>query len=700
MPAALPDADPPSALPRGTRLGEFEIRRVLGVGGFGIVYLAFDHALEREVAIKEYMPGSLAGRSPATLEVAVLSQANAESFSLGLRSFVNEARLLARFDHPSLVKVHRYWEAHHTAYMAMPYYAGQNLQQVRRALREPPDEAWLRAIVEPLLGALARLHREGVYHRDISPDNVLIEPDGRPVLLDFGAARRVIGDKSMALTAILKPAYAPIEQYGEAGAVKQGPWTDLYALGATVHYLLVGRAPPPATTRTVHDDMPPLARQALPGCSERFLRCIDWMLQPRPADRPHQVADLVDALAGRREPPAADEPFERTQLMRRGGPAPSSAPPSSAPPPSPPPDAPPADGRATGPEQPDAQAWAPTAVAEPATAAPEIWIDGRAPASPGTDRTTTEEAPPPAPASRPLDAAPPVDPPAATPASAVPTPPRRSLGWRLPALVGAGVLVALALGTLWRSGPAPQAVPVAASSPAEAPAPASAPLATAEGPGPQASATAPPAMASAPGAVPAGPSPAATTPRPSSPATAGAANRPGNAAPTAPAAAASGAYRWPMLPPPPSPGTASHPGAATSPATSPATPATGTATAAGTTSAAAPAPHTTAPAPSVNPAAAGPSAGASRQGTPTAAVTPPPRAAAPAPAPVAAEADPDGEPMVMKARVLSPSERCEGRVLIARWACIERQCSRVPELRNHPECVKLRREAEQRNEPR
>ena len=108
------DDDPPSALPRGTRLGEFELMRVLGVGGFGIVYLAFDHALEREVAIKEYMPAQLAGRT-ASMHVSLLSQSNAESFSLGLKSFVNEARLLARFDHPSLVKVHRYWEGNNTA---------------------------------------------------------------------------------------------------------------------------------------------------------------------------------------------------------------------------------------------------------------------------------------------------------------------------------------------------------------------------------------------------------------------------------------------------------------------------------------------------------------------------------------------------------------------------------------------------------
>ena len=291
-------AHPPSALPRGTRLGEFELRHVLGVGGFGIVYLAFDHALEREVAVKEYLPATLVGRTE-TMHVTLRSQSDADTFALGLKSFVNEARLLAHFDHPSLLKVLRFWEANGTAYMAMPVLRGHTVKEVRLDMTQPPDEAWMRALLDPLLGAIERLHAEGVFHRDIAPDNIQIEPDGRPVLLDFGAARRVISDKTQSLTAILKPAYAPIEQYAEAGSVKQGPWTDLYALGATMHYVLLARPPLPATARAVHDDLPPLSAQAVPGCSAEFLNIIDWMLAPRPLDRPQSVAALRDVLAGR-----------------------------------------------------------------------------------------------------------------------------------------------------------------------------------------------------------------------------------------------------------------------------------------------------------------------------------------------------------------------------------------------------------------
>ena len=315
--------DTPNALAAGTRLGEYELLSLLGVGGFGIVYLAFDHALEREVAIKEYMPASLAGRTE-TMHVTLRSHSDAESFALGLKSFVNEAKLLARFDHPSLLKVHRFWEANGTAYMAMPVMRGRTVKEIRQDMGGAPDEAWMRRILMPLLGAVERLHSEGVYHRDIAPDNIQIEPDGSPVLLDFGAARRVLSDKSQALTAILKPAYAPIEQYGEAGAVRQGPWTDLYALGATLHYLLLGRPPSPATARAVHDDASSLTTDLLPGCSDTFLQTIDWMLCPRPTDRPQNVAELRDVLEGRARPPmrrpleSAPVHWERTSVLPPG----------------------------------------------------------------------------------------------------------------------------------------------------------------------------------------------------------------------------------------------------------------------------------------------------------------------------------------------------------------------------------------------
>ena len=299
-PAAQPGHD---ALPPGTRFGEFEILCVLGVGGFGIVYLAHDHSLERQVALKEYMPVSLASRG-AGAKITVRSLAHAETYAMGLRSFVNEARMLARFDHPSLVRVYRFWEDNATAYMVMPYLQGATLRDARRAMQQPPGEAWLRNVLEPMLDALEQLHRVGVYHRDIAPDNIVLGAQGAPILLDFGAARRVISGRHKSLTAILKPSYAPIEQYAEMAAMPQGPWTDLYALGAVMHYLLFGVPPSPSTARAVQDDAEELEQRVVVGVSPHFVSAVAWMLGVRPLERPQSVASLRAALAGHSPVPA------------------------------------------------------------------------------------------------------------------------------------------------------------------------------------------------------------------------------------------------------------------------------------------------------------------------------------------------------------------------------------------------------------
>jgi serine/threonine protein kinase len=670
------------------RLGEFEIRRVLGIGGFGIVYLAFDHALEREVALKEYMPSSLAGRTDDN-RVSLRSQSDQETFDLGLRSFVNEARLLARFDNPALVKVYRYWEDYGTAYMAMPYYFGENLKSVRQRLTAPPDEAWIRAIVIPLLSAIELLHSDRIYHRDISPDNVIIQPDGRPVLLDLGAARRVISDKSMALTAILKPAYAPIEQYAEAGAVKQGPWTDLYSLGATMYFLLFGRAPSPATTRAVHDDMVPLAERGAPGCSRPFLQAIDWMLRPRPTERPQSVAELRAVLESGVPPPLpvpeGAGSWDRTMLVppppgpstqaleldltepppRRAAPADATYEPTMrVAPPRPAPPAPTLLDRAAGQEdtmyvpRPGAQDYAPTMRVGPPGAGPPA-PPTAAPASPQAfaagagDRSV-----------------------AAEPKLA---PRNRWLAPVLLALVAAG-----GAGAWWvTSGSKPK--PVTSAAPPAASAPATAATA-APGPAP-ASAPAPatPVVAPAPPQAPK-PVPAEAKPAVAKPPAAAAEPKPG------PAAAPATARKDPAVPPymPPAPAVAASRPTATSPAAAASRPTPVTATAPSATGTptlgAALAPGGgERPAPS---ATTSPAIGSGGGGT----------AAAPGTGSQAARPATEPEP-VLRTRLLSPSERCGGRVLMALWNCIERQCSRSPELKDHPECIEARQQQYRRQNP-
>jgi serine/threonine protein kinase len=284
-----------NVLPVGTHLGEFEILDLIGEGGFGIVYLAYDHSLERNVALKEYMPSGLAMRT-TKMAVSVRSEHNAETFSAGLKSFINEAKILAQFDSPALVKVYRFWEGNGTAYMVMPFYEGITLKQAYKDHRITPTEPWLRLLLADLFDAIDIIHGAQCLHRDIAPDNILLLRDGRPLLLDFGAARRVIGDLTQCLTAILKPGYAPIEQYADIAGLRQGPWTDIYALAAVVYYLIAGKAPPPAVARMVRDELVPAREVGKGKYSNAFLAVLDKALAVKPEQRFKSIAEVRRAL--------------------------------------------------------------------------------------------------------------------------------------------------------------------------------------------------------------------------------------------------------------------------------------------------------------------------------------------------------------------------------------------------------------------
>lgn len=305
-------------LPRGYRLHEFVIDSVLGEGGFGVVYTAIDTRLERKVAIKEYMPTSLATRD-ADLSVHARSSADhQEAFGAGLRSFVNEAKLLARFEHPALVKVYQFWEERGTAYMVMPLYTAPTFKRWIKQRKEPVEEAWLVEFLDGAIDALEALHRENCLHRDVAPDNILVLNEASPLLLDFGAARRVIGDMTHDLTVILKPGFAPVEQYAETSALKQGPWTDVYALCAVGYYAITGKAPMAAVARMVNDEHLPLRQFAAGRYSPRLLTALDTGLRVRPQDRPLSMAALRAHLFGE----AVTD--ERTTVITSKAPAPLS----------------------------------------------------------------------------------------------------------------------------------------------------------------------------------------------------------------------------------------------------------------------------------------------------------------------------------------------------------------------------------------
>jgi len=290
------------ALSAGTRLAEFEVQALLGVGGFGMVYRAYDHSLHRPVAIKEYMPAALVNRQDGQ-SLALRSTTDQPTYQSGLNSFIAEARLLAQFDHPSLVKVYRFWEANNTAYMVMPLYSGITLKQARCQMAGPPPEAWLRTVLWSILQALRVLHEHGTVHRDVSPDNIFLQDCGPPVLLDLGAARRAISDQTHQHTAILKVNYAPIEQYASAEDLQPGPWSDLYALAAVIHGCVRNEPPPPATFRVVRDSLPTMASVATTvqahfgqHYSGEFIQAIDHALAIQPSQRPQSVAQLIDEM--------------------------------------------------------------------------------------------------------------------------------------------------------------------------------------------------------------------------------------------------------------------------------------------------------------------------------------------------------------------------------------------------------------------
>lgn len=293
-----PPADPqerPHPLGVGHRLDEFELLEVIGEGGFGIVYRAYDHSLQREVAVKEYMPSMLA-RRVGDNSVHVRSERLTATFEAGLRSFINEARTLAQFSHPALVRVHRFWESNSTAYMAIQLYKGRTL---RRLAEEEPGkvtETWLLGMLGPLLGALETLHRSQCFHRDIAPDNIFIQHDDLPVLLDFGAARKSIADLVDEVAVMVKSGYSPIEQYADDNTLLQGPWTDLYALGAVLYRAVTGNPPPSAVVRSVQDAYVPLSSMGRADLSAAFCAAVDHTLAVHSKDRTQTVAVFAAEL--------------------------------------------------------------------------------------------------------------------------------------------------------------------------------------------------------------------------------------------------------------------------------------------------------------------------------------------------------------------------------------------------------------------
>jgi serine/threonine protein kinase len=311
-----------NALPLQTRLQEYLLLQVLGAGGFGMTYLAQDTNLDKPVAIKEYLPSELAMRA-AGGGVAPLSTDKDSGYRWGLDRFLLEARTLAKFSHPGIVRVLRYFEANGTAYMVMEYEKGEPLKNLFILSPQLP-EAELKRLMEPLLEGLREVHAAGFLHRDIKPDNIFVRADGRPVLIDFGAARNALGGETRSLTAVLTPGFAPLEQYSGEG--KQGPWTDLYAMGGVLYRAVTDRNPPDAVARIRGDTVGTGLAMAKAKYSAGFLRAIEWAMTLDERQRPQTIDDWKAALfAGLGPSPIASPPLlrrgETTVLAREQAPA-------------------------------------------------------------------------------------------------------------------------------------------------------------------------------------------------------------------------------------------------------------------------------------------------------------------------------------------------------------------------------------------
>ena len=297
----------PNALPIGSSLMEYRLDTVLGVGGFGITYLAHDTLLQKDVAIKEYFPSTAVSRG-SDQSVTLTGPDMGEEYGTGLERFLKEARTLAGFSHPNIVRVNRYFKANGTAYMVMDYVEGESLKAYLKRYPQPPIDS-LRALLAPLLDGMEKVHAAGFLHRDIKPDNIFVREGGDPVLIDFGSARAAAG-QTRTLTTMVTPGYAPLEQY--SSGAPQGPWTDIYAMGGVLFFAVSGRNPPDAIARMKGDPLETLLAPAKIHYDEQFLGAISWAMGVDEKRRPQSVAEWRERILG---PPVALASLAATQRV-------------------------------------------------------------------------------------------------------------------------------------------------------------------------------------------------------------------------------------------------------------------------------------------------------------------------------------------------------------------------------------------------
>ena len=279
-------------LPNGHPLEEYTIDRQLSLGGFSIVYLATDPE-GRQVAIKEYLPNSLALRARGEIKPVITSD-HLGAFRYGMKCFFEEGRALARLSHPNVIRVLNFFRANDTVYMVMEYEHGRTLQEFIQKHHGHIHEKFIRGVFTRMLNGLREVHAHKLMHLDIKPSNIYLRNDGTPVLLDFGAARQTLMSDQPVLKPMYTPGYAAPEQYEKGAQI--GPWTDIYSVGASLHACIVGSPPPRADERTQQDTLQPVAKTQAGRYSRQLLELTDWCLHLDPQQRPPSVYALQKAL--------------------------------------------------------------------------------------------------------------------------------------------------------------------------------------------------------------------------------------------------------------------------------------------------------------------------------------------------------------------------------------------------------------------
>jgi serine/threonine protein kinase len=287
----MPDLVKP--LPGGHKVLEYVVESVLGQGGFGTTYLCHDEYLGHRVVVKEFTPlGIVRPTSDGNLEP--VSSGTSGSFAKGRSQFLEEARKLASFRHPNIVRVNRYFEAHNTGYFVMDHEAGGNLRDIISNVGEPLSEQEIEGIITPLCQGLAELHQAGLLHRDVKPDNIILRSGGDPALIDFGAAVQFGGATKGPITFVGTVAYAPLEQLDPSGNI--GPWTDIYSMGAVMYEMVTGYPPTPARSRMAGFSMTSAAESGRGKYGDRLLDMIDTCLSLEVDERPQSIRECFVLL--------------------------------------------------------------------------------------------------------------------------------------------------------------------------------------------------------------------------------------------------------------------------------------------------------------------------------------------------------------------------------------------------------------------